>query len=164
MEAGNFLWKSELSSLTVKYGSEQNVGVNLQQTRLCLHMDVFVCRFMNIIWTRFPPKRWLISFSFLFFFFWWKWSTGPNARSGRYTAAVHVAPELTAYRSASCYITIAFLTMLFTPLAWEKIAPLWILHHSGTLMSAQMDFLKLTFSKSLSRFYSILIWRYQQQK
>lgn len=59
MEAGNFLWKSELSSLTVKYGSEQNVGVNLQQTRLCLHTNVFMCRFMNIIWTRFPPKRWL---------------------------------------------------------------------------------------------------------
>lgn len=76
------------------------------------------------------------------------------SQSKTHTAAVHVFsfPQLTAYRSASCYITIAFLTMLFTPLAWEKIAPLWVLHHSGTLMSAQMDFQKLTFSKSLGSF------------
>lgn len=43
--------------------------------------------------------------------------------------------------------------MLFTPLDWKKIAPLWILHYSdvcGALASIQMDLLKLTFSKSLN--------------
>ncbi len=75
--------------------------------------------------------------------------------ASRHTLQLCVFFQMTLYRSASCYIMIAFLTLLFTPLDRQKIAPLWILHHSGAcgaLMPVQMDFVKLTFSKSLSRF------------
>lgn len=125
--------------------------IPFNETELCVLFSV--CS--SVSYVNFPIKWPLISISR---------SAGDGSMSTHthtHTAAAHVLFfQLTAYRSASCYITIAFFTMLFTPLAGKKIAPLWILHHCaacGAFHVRPDEFPEINISKVAQQFHSILI-------